>query len=267
MNRTRIKVRIPEKVLSLLLLFCIYFEDQTFFAPGAFILYNTLKNANFCIEKFLNTINYKFITINDKFTMAKAEKIRKEILKILFKDLLAEHSITSLAENLKITRMGAWKALKALESEKIVILTSIGKGKTSTYSIKLNWENPLLEKTISIILLGEAMNNPKWISNFAELEDKVSFLIIFGSILHNPKEAEDIDLIAVLDKSKFKKVDEIISKIQKTQAKKIHMIDMTKEEFKEELKKQNKAYFDALKKGIILFGQDNFIKFIRDFKK
>ena len=38
------------------------------------------------------------------------------------------------------------------------------------------------------------------------------------------------------------------------------------EEFKEELKKQNKAYIDALKKGVILFGQDNFIEFIRSLK-
>ena len=200
--------------------------------------------------------------------MAKAEKARNDILKTLFKDFLAEHTITSLSSKINITRMGIWKALKTLEKNNIIILTSIGIGKTSTYSIKLNWENPLLEKTISIILLEEALNNQKWISNFTELRDKVNFLILFGSILSNPKEAGDIDLIAVLDnKGKFKQIDEIIAKIQKTQAKKIHLIDLTKEEFKEELKKRNKAYIDALKKGVILFGQDNFIKFIRSLKE
>jgi predicted nucleotidyltransferase/biotin operon repressor len=200
--------------------------------------------------------------------MAKAEKARNDILKTLFKDFLAEHTITSLSSKINITRMGIWKALKTLEKNNIIILTSIGIGKTSTYSIKLNWENPLLEKTISIILLEEALNNQKWISNFTELRDKVNFLILFGSILTNPKEAGDIDLIAVLDnKNNFKQVDKIILAIQITQTKKIHMIDLTKEEFKEELKKQNKAYFDALKKGVILFGQDNFIKFIRSLKE
>ena len=199
--------------------------------------------------------------------MAKAEKARNNILKALFKDFLAEHTITSLSNKINLTRMGIWKALKALEADKIVILAPIGAGKTSTYSINLNWENPLLERTMSVILLEEAMNNQKWISNFVELEEKVSFLILFGSILNNPKEAKDIDLIAVLDnKNKFNQIDEIISKIQKTQAKKIHLIDLTKEEFKEELRKQNKAYIDALKKGVILFGQDNFIDFIRSLK-
>ena len=199
--------------------------------------------------------------------MAKAEKARNDILKALSKDFLAEHTITSLSESLNLTRMGIWKAIKALANDKIVILKTMGTGKTSTYSIKLNWENPLLERTISIILLEDAMNNQKWISNFAEFEDKVSFLIMFGSILNSPKEANDIDLIAVLDnKIKFKQIDEIISKIQKSQAKRIHLIDLTKEEFKEELMKQNKAYIGAMKKGIILFGQDNFIKFIRSLK-
>lgn len=200
--------------------------------------------------------------------MVKTEKARKDILKVLFKEFLVEHTITSLSDKINITRMGIWKALKALEEDKIVILTPIGKGKTSTYSIKLNWENPLLERTLAVILLEEAIDNQKWISNFAELEDKVGFLVLFGSILHNPKEANDIDIIAVLDnKGKFKQIDEIIAKIQKTQAKKIHLIDLAKKEFKEELKKQNKAYIDALKKGVILFGQDNFIKFIRSLKE
>ena len=200
--------------------------------------------------------------------MVKTEKARKDILKVLFKEFLVEHTITSLSDKINITRMGIWKALKALEEDKIVILTPIGKGKTSTYSIKLNWENPLLERTLAVILLEEAIDNQKWISNFAELEDKIGFLVLFGSILHNPKEAKDIDIIAVLDnKGKFKQIDEIIAKIQKTQAKKIHLIDLAKKEFKEELKKQNKAYIDALKKGVILFGQDNFIKFIRSLKE
>ena len=49
--------------------------------------------------------------------------------------------------------------------------------------------------------------------------------------------------------------------------KKIHLIDLTESEFSQELKRPNKAYVDALKKGIILFGQENFIKFIRGLEK
>lgn len=189
------------------------------------------------------------------------------ILTILVKEPFAEHTATSLARTLGITRQGLWKTLSKLSEKEFIYLKSIADTKKSAVNINLQL-NPITIKMLSLILTKEAMNNPRWISNFAELEDKISFLILFGSILHNPKEANDIDLIAVLDnKSKFKQIDEIITKIQKTQAKKIHLIDLTKEEFKEELKKQNKAYIDALKKGVILFGQDNFIKFIRSLKE
>ena len=44
------------------------------------------------------------------------------------------------------------------------------------------------------------------------------------------------------------------------------MIDLTEEEFANELKKQNKAYLDAIKKGIVLFGIDDYIKFIKSLK-
>jgi len=209
----------------------------------------------------LSTI--RLIAINQMETQKTADKI----LTILVKEPFAEHTATSLARILGITRQGLWKTLSKLSEKEFISLKSIADTKKSAVNINLQF-SPIAIKMLSLLLTKEAMNNQKWISNFAELEDKVSFLILFGSILNNPKEAKDIDLIAILDnKSKFKQVDEIIAKIQKTQAKKIHLIDLTKEEFKEELKKQNKAYIDALKKGVILFGQDNFIKFIWGLKE
>jgi predicted nucleotidyltransferase/DNA-binding phage protein len=190
----------------------------------------------------------------------------EKILAKLIKEPFAEHTATSLAKAFSITRQGLWKTLSKLSKRGFISLESIANIKKSAVNISVQL-NPISIKMLSLILTKEAMNNQKWISNFAELEDKVGFLILFGSVLNTPKEAKDIDLIAVLDnKNKFKQVDEIISKIQKTQAKRIHLIDLTKEEFKEELKKQNKAYIDALKKGVILFGQDNFIEFIRSLK-
>ena len=57
-------------------------------------------------------------------------------------------------------------------------------------------------------------------------------------------------------------------KLQQTQIKKIHFIDLSDGELREELKtNKNKAYLDALKKGIVLFGQDDYVKFIRDLSK
>ena len=56
-----------------------------------------------------------------------------------------------------------------------------------------------------------------------------------------------------------------IEKIQTTQIKKIHSINLTEEELRKELISQkNPAFIEALKKGSILFGQEKFIKFVKN---
>ncbi len=195
-------------------------------------------------------------------------KPNTKILKILLKDFTIKPTITFLAKEIGMSRVGTWKILKKLEAEKLIILSPIGAGKTSAYSISLNWENPIVEKTLSVALTEDALKNQRWLSNFAELEDKVDFLLMYGSIIHSPKEANDIDILGVTNKNKFLEIEESIKKIQKTQIKKIHAINFTPAEFKGELENPNKAFIDAIKKGIILFGQEKFIKFIkRIFRK
>jgi hypothetical protein len=189
---------------------------------------------------------------------------KNSILKALLKDFSTKHTITSLSKSAGMTRVGIWKLLKNLELEKFVKLTPVGKGKTSVYTVTLNWENSLVEKMLSIILTEEALKNQRWINNFSELEKNVYFLIIYGSTLNSFKEANDIDLIGIVSKkSNFRNIELILSKIQKTQLKKIHSLNFTETEFKNELKKPNKAFIDALNKGIILFGQENFVNFIK----
>lgn len=195
-------------------------------------------------------------------------KPNTKILKILLKDFTIKPTITFLAKEISMSRVGTWKILKKLEAEKLIILSPIGAGKTSAYSISLNWENPIVEKALSLALTEDALKNQKWLSNFAELEDKLDFLLIYGSIIHSPKEANDLDVLGVTNKNKFLEIAESIKKIQKTQIKKIHALNFTPAEFKGELEKPNKIFIDAIKKGIILFGQEKFIKFIKSiFRK
>lgn len=191
-----------------------------------------------------------------------------EILKILLKDISKKHTVTSLAKKRGISRVGSWKLLQELEKENLVILTSIGPEKTSVQEVSLNWNNPILEKTLALLLTEEALKQDKWRYNFKELKNQVDFLIIFGSILHSPKKANDIDILSLVsDEESFVKIGKIITDIQITQSKKIHALNLTEKELKHELKEKNKAYIEALKKGVVLFGQENFIKFIEEISK
>lgn len=188
----------------------------------------------------------------------------KKVLLHIFKDFSNIHTITSLSKELGLTRVGIWKLLKKLEGEKYITLKSIGRGRTSTSITLLNWENPLVAKILSLYLTEEAMKQRRWQVNFSELEGVVEFAILYGSIVHSPQGAGDIDLIGVTSKKNFVKIQLIIDQIQKTQPKKIHSINFTESEFKTELKKANKAFIDAVKKGVILFGQETFVKFMKE---
>jgi len=188
----------------------------------------------------------------------------EKIMKILLKELYLNHTVSSLAQRLAMSRTGIWKILKRLESNKIITLSSMGEGKTSVYTVKLNWDNILVEKKLAFLLSEDAIRQERWRFNFAELEKPASFLLLFGSILRSPKEAKDIDIFAVVgNRKEFRTIDKTMLKIQGTQSKKIHFIDLTEKEFEQELTNKNKAYIDALAKGVILYGQENFIRLIK----
>ena len=191
-------------------------------------------------------------------------EIVTEILKILLKDFTVKHTITSISKTLGVSRAGIWKILKRLESEKLVILSPIGEGKTSVYNVSLSFSNPLTEKRLELYLAEAAQSNERWLINFEELKDSVDFLIIYGSILHSPKDAGDIDILSVAKRSNLNTLNNAIPKLQKIQIKKIHALNFTEEELKIELKKKNKAFIDAIKKGVVLFGHEKFIKFIKE---
>ncbi|HLD00129.1 MAG TPA: HTH domain-containing protein [Candidatus Nanoarchaeia archaeon] len=191
----------------------------------------------------------------------------KRVLLHLLKDFSSTHTITSLAKELGLSRVGIWKVLKKLDENKHILVKTVGAGKTSISIITLNLENPLVEKMLSLYLAEEALKQRRWQVNFAELDRITDFLILYGSVLHSPKEANDIDILGIAQKKNFVKIQGVLDKAQKTQSKKIHSINFTRDEFKSEFKKQNKAFIDAVKKGVILFGQDKFVKFIGGMAK
>ena len=191
----------------------------------------------------------------------------KKLLMQLLKGFSKIHTITSLAHELKMSRVGIWKIIKQLESESYLTVTKIGSGKTSTSIVKLNWENVLVEKSLALYLTAEALGQKRWQINFSNLKKEADFIILFGSILHSQKEANDIDIIIISKKTRFIKIQKLIENIQKIEIRKIHNINFTEKEFLEELEKQNITIIEAVKKGIVLYGQENYIEFMKKVLK
>ena len=218
---------------------------------------------------------YKFILYSCKlkldsgpFIMIFQDTKSAKLIELLLRDFTSIYTISSIAAKLGLTRMGAWNIVKALQSKKIIISRSTGTGKTSTKIISLNRNNPVLDKYLVFSLSEQASQHNRWLINFEQLNEYVSFLILFGSILTSPKHANDIDIIAVVpDKSKFKKIHKEIDNLQHVLVKEIHAINFTEEEFRKELLKPNEAFLDSVKKGIVLFGQEKFIEFMKKIHK
>ena len=188
-------------------------------------------------------------------------------LHLILRDVSCVHTITSLSKKINMSRVGTWKILKKLETQRLIILKPLSTGETSTTLIYLNFENPLTIKNLELILIADSQHHERWIDSFLPLKKDVLFAILFGSILHSPKEARDIDLILVAQPKKLQHIPSTLFTIQKTQPKKIHATTLSSKEFKEEVSKENTAILDAIKKGIVLFGQGTFISYLQERKK
>ena len=102
--------------------------------------------------------------------METQEKTNERIIKILAKEPLSEHTATSIAKTIGISRQGIWKTLNKLSKDNLISLKSIAETKKSAVNITLNFKNPLTPKMISILLEKETLNYERWRDNFAELQ-------------------------------------------------------------------------------------------------
>ena len=182
----------------------------------------------------------------------------QEILKILFKEFKESYNSRSISRKIGLSHAGAFKLLKKLEERKIVAAKRIGRA--NIYSINL--ENPVAIKELELLLAIEAQKNSKWLEEFRELKEKTSFVILFGSIIKNEKEAKDIDLLIVSDKKKFPEIKKIIEDKNRITAKKIHALIQTPEDFLKDMKNNNKVILEVIRTGIVLLNNETLINYL-----
>lgn len=177
----------------------------------------------------------------------------QEIIITLFKDFLTSYNSRNISHTINMSHPGAFKILKKLEKEEVVIAKQVGKA--IIYSLK--FDNPITRRKVEMALTIEAQNHKRWIEEFKELENEAQFVILFGSILTNEKVARDIDLLAVAESNNSGRIKEVITERNKILNKKIHLILQSPEDFKRDIDTKNKVMIEILKKGIVLFGQEH----------
>lgn len=184
----------------------------------------------------------------------------QEIIKLMFKDFLTEYNSRNISSKVGLTHSGAFRALKKLEEKETVKPRRVGKA--VIYS--LNLENPLALREIETALTIESLKHRMWIEEFKKLGEKAKFVILFGSIIRNEKEARDIDIHVVADKKQYHEIKKIIEEINKILPKPIHLIFQTPTDFRIDIKKKYKVTIEIIKTGIVLLGQDEFRKMVME---
>ncbi len=158
------------------------------------------------------------------------------------------------------------KILKDLEKRNIILSRELG----NALYYALNFDSNEALKLGEIILIEEKSNflkNNKVGKVYASDLEKgdADCIVLFGSILTKSKEARDIDVLFIVKNEEgVREVHKFCLEISKIRTKKINPLIMLEQDLISNMKKKNKAMLDLIKNGVILKGEEVFIKIIKN---
>ncbi len=192
--------------------------------------------------------------------MISLTKKERETLLILFKDFTNFYNANSISKILGISHVGAQKIFKRLLKENLVVGRNIGK----SIIYRLNLEENYVCNLVVFLLADEANNFKRWNEEFKELFKKNRIILMFGSAVKNYAQANDIDIMIVIENKDIKKVSEILRKKEEILPKKLHAIKLTHKDLLENLKKKDKAMIGIAKTAIVLYGQEKYVESMKN---
>ena len=170
------------------------------------------------------------------------------------------YNINQIAKLNKISVGSAFKILKELEKNKIIIKKEI----SNASHYKLNLENPETTKLCELLLLTEKRNLKGYAKLYADEIIKfkdAEMIIIFGSVL-TEKEFNDVDVLFITDQTK--KVNNFCLEISKVRTKPVVPLIMKQEDLITAMKKRKDAILSMMKEGIVLRGESIFVETMKN---
>jgi len=185
----------------------------------------------------------------------------KKVLKFLLMKFGEEYSINEIARKCNLAPNGALKILKKFEGVGVLIPKKIANIK----SYSLNFNNEKTKNFLELSLMTELKGRLKFRRDDLEPIKKIIIAcIVFGSYINTKREPNDLDLLFIIDKPKFKEYKKKALEVFKTIPIKVHDVLQTKRDFRENIHKKNKVIINALKSGIIFWGHKEKIRLIEN---
>ena len=170
------------------------------------------------------------------------------------------YNINQIAKLNRISVGSAFKILKDLEKDKIIIKKEI----SNASHYKLNFDNQETIKLCELLLLAEKRNLKGHTKLYADevFKFKVAeMIIIFGSVLRE-KRFSDVDVFFLTNQTK--KVTDFCLEISKVRTKPVVPLIMEKEDLIKAMKNKKEAILGMIKEGVVLKGESIFMRVIKN---
>ena len=184
--------------------------------------------------------------------------IKLDIIGLYTGNYLSEFHIRKMAKLIGKSHVSLLPHLRKFEKDKILVVKNIGRSRVYSLNMENNQVREFLslsEKKRTIEFLNKEFLIKKLYNEFINLQ---GCLILFGSYASETRAKEsDIDLFYIGDIKKNEKSN--IKEFGRMYNRKVHLINMTIKQFKEQLFKQNPLIKEVVKSHIILYNHDIFI--------
>ena len=176
------------------------------------------------------------------------------------------YNINQIARALNLSVGSVHKILKLSEKRNIVNIKELG----NAFYYSINFNNNEAIKISELVLIEDKNNilkENKVANIYAQDLEKFNakLIILFGSILNKKDQAKDVDVLFVIrNKEQAKEVHNFCLEISKIRTKKVNPLIMLEQDFINNIKNKNKVIIELIKNGMILKGEDIFIRGIKN---
>lgn len=185
----------------------------------------------------------------------------KRVLRFLAASFGKDHSINDVAKACGIAPNGAYKILAKLGKEGILKAKRIANIKSYT----LNFEHEKTVRILELALMPDALEGrvKARADDLQPLKPLTQACVLFGSYITAKQKPGDLDILFILERTKFRAYKQALAKVQDIVPVKIQDVVQTSEDIAQNLKKNDPIVTEALRHGIVLWGFEVLVKGIK----
>ncbi len=186
-----------------------------------------------------------------------------KVLLVLLKSYGIDYNANNLSKRVGLSPMGVLKILKRLEEQHILVSKTLGKA----VFYKPNYASGFAKKYLAFLLRKEVEDAPprvkRWAKEVEVLQNHAEIGVLFGSVL-SKQQHEDVDLLVVLEQQQNEGLQNALEEVNKVNLKRIHAVIQSKMDLTENITKKNPVVQNAIKTGVVAFGQEELVEVIGD---